>query len=101
MGSGKPSLYNCRVAAEDLGMSAAVESTSGHAPAPGRPVQTDVLIAGGGMVGLAAAIALGQAGIPCLAVDSEPAEQRVSAGYDGRSSAIAYAFRRGPVALRV
>jgi 2-octaprenyl-6-methoxyphenol hydroxylase len=82
-------------------VSGAVETTLGPVPAPGRPVQTDVLIAGGGMVGLAVAIALGQVGIPCLAVDSEPAEQRVSAGYDGRSSAIAYASQQALAALGV
>ncbi|MGH7734353.1 MAG: FAD-dependent monooxygenase, partial [Gemmatimonadales bacterium] len=42
------------------------------------------------MVGMAAAVALAQGGIATLLVDSEPAEERVSAGYDGRSSAIAF-----------
>ena len=51
---------------------------------------TDLLIVGGGMVGMATAIALGGAGLEVLLVDAEPAAEREGAGYDGRSSAIAY-----------
>jgi 2-octaprenyl-6-methoxyphenol hydroxylase len=60
-----------------------VENTDG-------PIKTEALIVGGGMVGMAAAVALAQGGIATLVVDSEPTEERVSAGYDGRSSAIAF-----------
>ncbi len=48
-------------------------------------IKTDVLIVGGGMIGLATAIALGGAGLDVLLVDAEPAAARESAGYDGRS----------------
>jgi 2-octaprenyl-6-methoxyphenol hydroxylase len=54
------------------------------------PIRTEALIVGGGMVGMAAAVALAQGGIAALLIDSEPAEERVSAAYDGRSSAIAF-----------
>src|SRR5579863_4560091 len=54
------------------------------------PIRTEALIVGGGMVGMAAAVALAEGGIATLLIDSEPAEERVSAGYDGRSSAIAF-----------
>ncbi len=55
-----------------------------------KPLKTEVVIAGGGMVGMATAVALAEAGIACVLVDPEPAEARAAPGYDGRSSAIAY-----------
>ena len=39
-----------------------------------------LLIVGGGMVGLATAIALGGAGLEVLLVDAEPAAEREGAG---------------------
>ena len=52
-------------------------------------IDVEVIVAGGGMVGLAFATALAQAGIDVLVVDrQDPAEQRDEAA-DGRSSAIA------------
>ena len=36
-------------------------------------IKTEVLIAGGGMVGMATAVALAEAGIACVVVDGEPA----------------------------
>ena len=58
-------------------------------------VQTcDVLVAGGGMVGLTLALALRQAGLDVIAVDgAEPAAQ-LAPTYDGRASAIASASWR-------
>jgi 2-octaprenyl-6-methoxyphenol hydroxylase len=53
-------------------------------------LKTDVAIAGGGMVGMATAVAIAEAGIACVLVDPEPATARTAPGYDGRSSAIAY-----------
>jgi 2-octaprenyl-6-methoxyphenol hydroxylase len=49
----------------------------------------EVLVAGGGMVGLALAVALAEAGLEVMVVDRlDPARQREEA-FDGRSSAIA------------
>lgn len=49
----------------------------------------EVLVAGGGMVGLALAVALAEAGLEVVVVDRlDPARQREEA-FDGRSSAIA------------
>jgi len=53
-------------------------------------LKTQVLIAGGGMTGMATAVAIAEAGIACVLVDPEAAEARVAPGYDGRSSAIAF-----------
>ncbi len=58
--------------------------------AEGSPIRTEALIVGGGLVGMAAAVALAEGGIATVLIDSEPAEERLSAGYDGRSSAIAF-----------
>lgn len=50
---------------------------------------TEVLVVGGGMVGLALATALSQAGVEVVVVDRlDPAQQREEA-FDGRASAIA------------
>jgi len=55
----------------------------------GRDRDVEVLVAGGGMVGLAFAIALAEAGVDVVVVDRlDPAQQRDEAS-DGRSSAIA------------
>ena len=64
-------------------------------------IKTDVLIVGGGMVGMATAIALGGAGLEVLAVDAEPAAEREGAGYDGRSSAIAFASQQALAQLGI
>ena len=51
--------------------------------------EAEVLVAGGGMVGLAFATALAEAGVAVVVVDRlDPAQQRDEAS-DGRSSAIA------------
>jgi 2-octaprenyl-6-methoxyphenol hydroxylase len=56
-------------------------------------VRTDVVIAGGGFVGLTLAAALSRAGMSCIVVDREPARPTGSKdddAKDGRTSAIAY-----------
>jgi 2-octaprenyl-6-methoxyphenol hydroxylase len=69
------------------------------AHANGQPLKTEVLIAGGGMVGMATAVALAEAGIACVLVDPETPSERLSAGYDGRSSAIAYGSQQALISL--
>lgn len=50
---------------------------------------SEILIAGGGLVGNALAIAAAQAGIRVAVVDPLPREQQLEASFDGRTSAIA------------
>lgn len=57
-------------------------------------IRTEVLIVGGGMVGLGLALALARAEIEVLVVDRDPPALRQSEPFDGRSSAIAHASRR-------
>ena len=64
-------------------------------------IKTEVLIAGGGMVGMATAIGLAQAGIACVLVDAQSSAERVSTGYDGRSSAIAYGSQQALMSLGI
>src|SRR5260221_9007338 len=85
----KPSLYKAGGEAEDRG---AMEIRDGI-------LKTEVLIAGGGMVGMATAAALGEAGIACVLVDPESGAERISAGYDGRASAIAYGSQQALTSL--
>jgi 2-octaprenyl-6-methoxyphenol hydroxylase len=49
----------------------------------------DVVIAGGGLIGLSLAVALGGAGLEVAVVDRERRETKLSQEFDGRSSAIA------------
>ncbi len=61
----------------------------------------DVLIAGGGMVGLTLACALGEAGFEVVLIDrNDPAAAR-AATFDGRASAIAPASQRALAAIGV
>ena len=63
--------------------------TAGGTEKRGAEVEVEVLVAGGGMVGLAFAVALAEAGLEVLVVDQmDPALFREEA-FDGRSSAIA------------
>ncbi len=63
--------------------------------------ETEVLIAGGGMVGLTLGIALAGAGIATIVVDAaDPAVLRAAA-YDGRSSAIARGTQQALAALGI
>lgn len=54
-------------------------------------MDTDMIIAGGGLVGNALAIALAQGGIRVTVVDPLPREQQLAAAFDGRTSAISSA----------
>lgn len=54
------------------------------------PIETEILIVGGGLVGMALAAALGGAGIAVTLVESEQLPDITNAMFDGRSSAIAY-----------
>jgi len=56
--------------------------------------RVDVLIVGGGMVGMGLALALGSAGLEVAVVDREDPATLLDAPYDGRASAIAYGSRR-------
>ncbi|MGD2131756.1 MAG: UbiH/UbiF/VisC/COQ6 family ubiquinone biosynthesis hydroxylase [Maricaulaceae bacterium] len=51
----------------------------------------DAIFAGGGLVGLAAALAAARVGLNVLVIDAAPAETQLAASFDGRASAIAYA----------
>lgn len=57
------------------------------------PNECDVLIVGGGMVGLTLAAALGGAGLTVRVVDRAPTAAMTEAGFDGRASAIAAGSR--------
>ncbi|MBN9545131.1 MAG: UbiH/UbiF/VisC/COQ6 family ubiquinone biosynthesis hydroxylase [Alphaproteobacteria bacterium] len=63
--------------------------------------QTDVIISGGGMVGLTLALALGQGGLKVVVVDAMPPAQTLMPAFDGRVSALAYAAVRMMRALEV
>jgi len=54
----------------------------------------EVVIAGGGMVGLTLGIALAQAGVETVVIDGADPAQVLDAGFDGRVSSIAPASRR-------
>lgn len=57
-------------------------------------LQTDVLVVGGGMVGLTAAVALAQAGFAVIALERAAATVQLAACFDGRVSAVAAGSRR-------
>jgi 2-octaprenyl-6-methoxyphenol hydroxylase len=57
-------------------------------------LKADVVIAGGGMVGLTLGIALAEAGIETVVVDAADPEQVFQAAFDGRVSSFAPASRR-------
>ncbi len=57
-------------------------------------IAVDVAIAGGGMVGMTLGAALAGAGMNVALIDAQPAAARSAAGFDGRSSAIAYGSRQ-------
>ena len=52
-------------------------------------LEAEVLIVGGGLVGLSLAVALADAGVEVLLVDREDPAAQLDEGFDGRSSAIA------------
>src|SRR5260370_3953180 len=53
----------------------------------------ELVVVGGGLVGVSLAIACAQAGLDTLVVDREDPSVMLAAGYDGRASAIAYGSR--------
>lgn len=57
-------------------------------------MRTDVVFAGGGMVGLSLAIALARAGLQVVVVDRETPQSVQALDYDGRASAIALGSKR-------
>lgn len=57
-------------------------------------MDSDVLIAGGGLNGPALALALAQGGLSVTVVDARPAPARAEAGFDGRAYALAIASKR-------
>jgi 2-octaprenyl-6-methoxyphenol hydroxylase len=61
---------------------------------PADDLAADVLVVGGGMVGLTAAVALAQAGFAVIALDRAAPAVQLDAGFDGRVSAIAAGSRR-------
>src|SRR5215469_11904785 len=63
--------------------------------------QADVIICGGGMVGLPLALALGQGGLKVAVVDALPPATTITPEFDGRVSALAYAAVRMLEALQV
>lgn len=56
--------------------------------------QFDVIIAGGGMVGMAAAIAFAKTGTRCAVVERVPHPNQLESRFDGRTSAIALGTQR-------
>jgi 2-octaprenyl-6-methoxyphenol hydroxylase len=54
-------------------------------------MDSDILIAGGGMAGLTLALALEQAGFDVIVVDAQTPSAQLAPSYDGRCSAIAFA----------
>lgn len=63
--------------------------------------EADVIIAGGGMVGLALALALAQGGLKVAVADPMPQAAMLDAKFDGRVSALAYSSVRMFEALGV
>src|SRR5262245_6792816 len=54
----------------------------------------DVVVAGGGLVGLSLALALARAGLAVAAVDREKPSVAAADAFDGRASAIAWGSRQ-------
>ena len=52
--------------------------------------EAELIVVGGGLVGLTLAIACAEGGIRTIVVEAEPAEALTGRGYDGRSAAVAY-----------
>lgn len=64
-------------------------------------IDTDIIIVGGGLAGMAGALAFAQAGFEVAVIDGAPKQDRLAESYDGRASAIAYANFRMFEALGV
>lgn len=63
--------------------------------------ETDVIVGGGGMVGLTLALALAQGGLKVVVADPAPAAALLDAKFDGRVSALSYSSIRMLEALGV
>jgi 2-octaprenyl-6-methoxyphenol hydroxylase len=63
--------------------------------------ETDVIVGGGGMVGLTLALALAQGGLKVIVADPAPAASMLDAKFDGRVSALSYSSVRMLEALGV
>lgn len=61
----------------------------------------DVVIAGGGLVGLTLGIALADAGLEAAVIDAESPDRMTGDAYDGRSSAIAYGSQQALAGIGV
>ena len=61
----------------------------------------DVIVGGGGMVGLTLGLALAQGGLAVAVVDPVPPKKALDAGFDGRVSALSYSSVRMLQALGV
>ncbi len=57
-------------------------------------IDSDILIAGGGLNGPALALALAQGGLRVTVIDARPAPARAERGFDGRAYALAIASKR-------
>ena len=57
-------------------------------------LDSDILIAGGGLNGSSLALALAQSGLSVTIVDPTPAALRKAAGFDGRGYALSLASQR-------
>ena len=63
-------------------------------PAASPPLAADVLVIGGGMVGLTLACALADAGVTTVLADAEKPAATLAPAHDGRASAIAFGSQR-------
>lgn len=66
------------------------QATEDTGPRAGE-LRTDVIVVGGGMIGLTLACALAEAGITSMVIDTADPDQVQRAAFDGRATAIAYA----------
>src|SRR3954451_1356278 len=57
-------------------------------------MQSELIIVGGGLVGLTLATACAGAGLEVAVIDRETPERRVAPEFDGRTSAIAFGSQR-------
>jgi 2-octaprenyl-6-methoxyphenol hydroxylase len=71
-------------------MTIAPRVTPSSGSAPGSAAETELVIVGGGMVGLSLAIACGSAGLAVVVADRETPSRMIAETFDGRASAIAY-----------
>jgi 2-octaprenyl-6-methoxyphenol hydroxylase len=70
-------------------------------PAMAGAREADIVIGGGGMVGLTLGLALAQGGLAVAVVDPVPPRKALDAGFDGRVSALSYSSVRMLEALGV